>query len=1266
MMSTVYSVDLKPPKPNIVCQRCTRKQAQAKVLSRVGKKNSSSHTAEKIQKTPSDLIYLIPFYRSLRQDEKWRELRKKLDQDQTKKLVQWINNNLANSYRITNLYIDLSDGLRVTYLIEVLYNCHLNKESPITRLHKMKNFQTCIDFMEFSRQVKCIGINSTELVNGNLKILLGFLFLIRHDYEYKYCREILTMSNERISELKTVPQNVSKNDNEIQKIVQNSEIKDKLERVDSLPNYQESLKSESKSSVFSSDLDENKSVEQARNINSYRLVNGSYDSLESDDKFSNVKSGLSSKSMSDIESIPNSSQTDSLVDLMSNIQKVSAEMKNKLDNCLKELSNSEKSIDTEDDNYPNSELSKFEETMKESNNGFNETEIFEQEGSVESIEPRDFFTKSPLFETNQINNIPSQHKNIVNTNLLKIQNKKNSNSNEQIVPIIEELIENDDQVLPVRTNLSDDEIVDMMERNESFQTPEQKISCNFNDESIPEKESTSTKLVTKNKDSFDNSVNKNSSEYLNKDTCEIMDKKVQDLDDFKKELKEIIEPEKSKDKKVINGHLTDLLISASSNIEPEKSKDKKVINGHLTDLLISASSSLANTSEEELNDEALLSNKSLNNIKENVTHDGDSLCDFSYQNNNDRIEKILFEKEQILDEGNISESDADVKIENNEKSSQILSEKVEFVQVFNQVIDREHQNLSDNDTNQNQNFAEKFSNEFPLYNPNENIIESMMDSLKKEVSELSNLNGNIVSKITSDDFAKLNPDDQSNQSEFIFHKIEDNFEKEYLDPKSTKYNYDKINCENIDPAESTTIKFDEGTSKNIEKIDRETFQDELDSDKQTSPKFDLDIRIDQQKDSDTVYHSLHEKLIMQTYNLLLDLNKEEEYDFTNLNEKLPGFDQFDDISVENSAEQTNEPVFLEKDENSCVHRITDQNSKSNEEDSNETDQNDNEKETDIIDKIISGNDNKNEEILATIDPPIDQNGHEFSQHINSSTDEKKCTDCLSSQEYLNQIESLTLNNFTLDDSNNVSDLYHNSFSKHSKHESENLTSIVEKSFENEILDESIDEEEQHRSDNSIREIEVMPKNNITYSNSEHSKKTYSSIVQQNYNEKPLEKNSIRSNENEKLEQKNSGQIKYKQKSASKQDFGKSKIKNITNKPVYEECNNKKFSSKPLVKKLDSETDRSVETKNKFKELENIDLHSNLENDSKSSNFFKSNGTINSNGKKNKNITRTNSIIFSQSDDFKTPCKDLNKEGIWVFWIVARVMPGELDQSKYYF
>jgi len=152
--------------------------------------------------------YMGCHYQSVRQDENWVRFRKKIDDEQSDEYIKWINlqysrllydsngiisNDAKDTYAwlmVTDLCKDFSDGIRLIYLLEIIYNVNLNKELGsksfgCLKLHKIKNHETCLNFLINKAKLKCVGINPLDLVEGNKKMIISLLFLIRHDFETK-------------------------------------------------------------------------------------------------------------------------------------------------------------------------------------------------------------------------------------------------------------------------------------------------------------------------------------------------------------------------------------------------------------------------------------------------------------------------------------------------------------------------------------------------------------------------------------------------------------------------------------------------------------------------------------------------------------------------------------------------------------------------------------------------------------------------------------------------------------------------------------------------------------------------------------------------------------------------------------------------------------------------------------------------------------------------------------------------------------------------
>ena len=154
--------------------------------------------------------YLRCWYESVRQDENWMRFRKQVDDEQFHVYIKWINlqfsrllygksdsgalmtqaQSLYAWLEVRDLGQDLADGLRFIYLIEIIYDCKLTKEFGVKKLgclklHKVKNHDTCLNYLQHNAKIKCVGINPSDLAEGNIKMITGLLFLIKHDFETK-------------------------------------------------------------------------------------------------------------------------------------------------------------------------------------------------------------------------------------------------------------------------------------------------------------------------------------------------------------------------------------------------------------------------------------------------------------------------------------------------------------------------------------------------------------------------------------------------------------------------------------------------------------------------------------------------------------------------------------------------------------------------------------------------------------------------------------------------------------------------------------------------------------------------------------------------------------------------------------------------------------------------------------------------------------------------------------------------------------------------
>lgn len=97
--------------------------------------------------------------------------------------TRWCNEHLkVANMRINSLDTDLSDGLRLIALIEVLSQKHVGRfnKRPTFRQMKMENVALALNFLEQER-IKLVSIDAQSIVDGNLKLILGLIWtLILH------------------------------------------------------------------------------------------------------------------------------------------------------------------------------------------------------------------------------------------------------------------------------------------------------------------------------------------------------------------------------------------------------------------------------------------------------------------------------------------------------------------------------------------------------------------------------------------------------------------------------------------------------------------------------------------------------------------------------------------------------------------------------------------------------------------------------------------------------------------------------------------------------------------------------------------------------------------------------------------------------------------------------------------------------------------------------------------------------------------------------
>lgn len=98
--------------------------------------------------------------------------------------TRWANEHLktVNKY-IACLEADLSDGIRLLALVEVLSGKKLPRYNarPTMKAQKLNNVDTALRFLTDVEKLKLVNISSSDIVEGNLKLILGLMWtLILH------------------------------------------------------------------------------------------------------------------------------------------------------------------------------------------------------------------------------------------------------------------------------------------------------------------------------------------------------------------------------------------------------------------------------------------------------------------------------------------------------------------------------------------------------------------------------------------------------------------------------------------------------------------------------------------------------------------------------------------------------------------------------------------------------------------------------------------------------------------------------------------------------------------------------------------------------------------------------------------------------------------------------------------------------------------------------------------------------------------------------
>ncbi|KAF2866555.1 alpha-actin-like proteinin [Massariosphaeria phaeospora] len=97
---------------------------------------------------------------------------------QQKTFTKWLNSKLKSG-QISDLITDLSDGIVLIHLLEVLGNESLGRYAsrPKLRVQKFENVNTSLDFIK-RRGIQMTNIGAEDVVDGNSKIILGLIWTL--------------------------------------------------------------------------------------------------------------------------------------------------------------------------------------------------------------------------------------------------------------------------------------------------------------------------------------------------------------------------------------------------------------------------------------------------------------------------------------------------------------------------------------------------------------------------------------------------------------------------------------------------------------------------------------------------------------------------------------------------------------------------------------------------------------------------------------------------------------------------------------------------------------------------------------------------------------------------------------------------------------------------------------------------------------------------------------------------------------------------------
>ncbi|KAG8951154.1 alpha-actinin [Tulasnella sp. 419] len=99
---------------------------------------------------------------------------------QARTFCKWLNTKLETAnYTAMNSLHELSDGVKLIQLMEIMGDVSLGRynKNPRMRVQKAENVTKALEFIT-SRGVKLTNIGSEDIVDGNIKLILGMIWTL--------------------------------------------------------------------------------------------------------------------------------------------------------------------------------------------------------------------------------------------------------------------------------------------------------------------------------------------------------------------------------------------------------------------------------------------------------------------------------------------------------------------------------------------------------------------------------------------------------------------------------------------------------------------------------------------------------------------------------------------------------------------------------------------------------------------------------------------------------------------------------------------------------------------------------------------------------------------------------------------------------------------------------------------------------------------------------------------------------------------------------